>query len=293
MSYLHIDNLYKSQEVLMFKEVYCLEKIHGTSSHIKWKHETNTIHLFSGGAEHSNFEKLFNIDFLRQKFIEVFPYDDAVIFGEAYGGKMQGMSKTYGKELKFIGFDVKVGEVWLNVPNAEDVCNKFGLEFVSYVKMKTNTDELNAEAYSDSVQAVRNGMGSGHKREGIVIRPLIELRKNNGERIICKYKRHEFCETKTKREISPEKLQIIEDANAIADEWVTPMRLEHVLQKFPSDVNMESMGDVNKAMVEDVYREGRGEIVESKEANKAISRRTVALFKQKLENKLQNYNENE
>ena len=34
MAYLHIDNLYKNQEILMFKECYALEKIHGTSGTI-------------------------------------------------------------------------------------------------------------------------------------------------------------------------------------------------------------------------------------------------------------------
>ena len=86
--------------------------------------------------------------------------------------------------------------------------------------------------------------------------------------------------------ISPEALKVLEDAKAIAEEWVTNLRLEHVLQKFPADVNMESMGDVIKAMIEDVYREGREEIVESKEASKAIGQKTVQLFKQKLQSKL-------
>jgi hypothetical protein len=30
MGYLHIDNLYKSQDILLFKRCYALEKIHGT-----------------------------------------------------------------------------------------------------------------------------------------------------------------------------------------------------------------------------------------------------------------------
>ncbi len=29
MGYLHIDNLYKNQTILLFKEAYCMEKIHG------------------------------------------------------------------------------------------------------------------------------------------------------------------------------------------------------------------------------------------------------------------------
>ena len=286
MSYLHLNNLYKDQTILLFKEAYSLEKIHGTSSHISWNAETKEINFFAGGESHEKFVALFNKEHLIVKFNEVFPDMDVVIFGEAYGGKQQGMSHTYGKELKFIGFDVKVGDYWLNVPNAEDVCKQFGLEFVHYDKIEVNLENLNKYRDMMSVQAVRNGILEPKKREGIVLRPLVEMRLNNSDRVICKYKPDEQMETKTKREVSDEQLKVLSDAKAIGDEWVTSMRLEHVLQKFPADVNMESMGDIIKAMIEDVYREAKGEIVESKEVGKAIGGVAVKLFKQKLNNTL-------
>lgn len=286
MGYLHISNLYKSQTILLFKEAYAMKKIHGTSTHIGWKFESKDVRYSSGGESNVAFAALFNKEFLQAKFAEIFPDVDVTIYGEAYGGKQQGMSHTYGKVLKFIGFDVHVGDVWLNVPNAEDVCGQFGLEFVSYQKIEVNLENLTKYRDVDSVQAIRNGMGAGKKREGIVLRPLIEMKTNNGERVICKYKPDEQIETKTKREINPEQLKILEDAKAISEEWAVNLRLEHILQKFPNDVNMESMGDIIKAMIEDVYREGKGEIIESKEASKAIGQKTVQLFKQKLQNRL-------
>ena len=39
-------------------------------------------------------------------------------------------------------------------------------------------------------------------------------------------------------------------------------------------------------MVEDVYREGEGELVQSKAVEKAIGKKTVFLFKKKLEDAL-------
>ena len=285
MGYLHISQLYKDQTILLFKECYAMEKIHGTSAHIGWKFETKQIHFFTG-ENHQVFLSLFDEAFLKAKFEEVFPDQDVVIFGEHYAGKCQGMSGTYGKVSKFIGFDVKVGNAWLNVPNAEDVCQQFNIEFVHYEKIPTILELLDLEMNKPSVQAVRNGITEPKKREGVVLRPLVEMRTNNGDRIICKYKPEEFGETKTKREVSPEQLKVLSDAKEIAEEWVTNMRLEHVLQKFPADVSMESMGDIIKAMIEDVYREGRDEIVESKEVGKAIGGVTVKLFKQKLQNTL-------
>jgi hypothetical protein len=259
--------------------------VHNSSAHIGWKFETKQVRFFTG-ENHELFLSLFDKNFLIKKFEEIFPDQDVVIFGEHYGGKCQGMSHTYGKVSKFIGFDVKVGNVWLNVPNAEDVCDNFNIEFVHYDKIEVNLDNLNKYRDNPSVQAYRNGCGNDKKREGIVLRPFIEMRTNNGERVICKYKPDEEMETKTKREVSPEQLKILSDAKEIAEEWTTNKRLEHVLQKFPADVGMESMGDIIKAMIEDIYREGKDEIVESKAVGKAIGKQTVTLFKQKLQNKL-------
>jgi len=286
MGYLHIDNLYLNQTILLFKQCYALEKIHGTSTSIVWKFENKHIHVNTGGIGNTEFNALFDKEFLKEKFMEIFPDQDVRIYGEGYGGKTQGMSHVYGKELKFIGFDVKVGSVWLNVPNAEDVCKQFRLEFVAYDIIDTDLESLTAHRDLPSVQAERNGCGSDKKREGDVLRPLVEMRTNNGERVITKFKPAEKMETKTKREVSAEMLQVLADAEDIAEEWVTNMRLEHVLQKFPADVNMESMGDIVKAMVADVYREGREEIVESKAAEKAIGRMTVKLFKGKLTSRI-------
>ena len=61
MGYRHINNLYKSQEVLMFKECYVSEKIHGTSAHIGWDVEnTKKVKFFSGGSSHLMFTSLFD-----------------------------------------------------------------------------------------------------------------------------------------------------------------------------------------------------------------------------------------
>ncbi len=47
---------------------------------------------------------------LKKKFLET-GLEEVTIYGEGFGGKMQGMSDTYGKELRFVAFDVKIGHV--------------------------------------------------------------------------------------------------------------------------------------------------------------------------------------
>jgi hypothetical protein len=198
------------------------------------------------------------------------------------------MSNTYGKELKFVAFDVSVNDLWLEVPKAESVCNALNIEFVDYVKVPTDLEALNAERDKPSTQAKRNGIEEDKIREGVVLRPLVEFIMKNGSRVIAKHKRDEFKETKTPREVSPEQFKILEDAKAIADEWVTEMRLKHVLDKLPQGINVESTKMVIEAMVEDVYREAKGEIVESKDVTKFIGSRTAQLFKQKIQSQLSN-----
>lgn len=285
MGYLHIDNLYKNQDILLFKECYALEKIHGTSAHISWRGEKG-LHFFSGGSPAKLFEGLFDKETLEQKLKEKIGDKSVTIYGEAYGGKEQGMSATYGKELKFVVFDVKIDELWLNVPAAEAFATSLGLEFVHYIRIPTDILTIDAERDADSVQAVRNGVGSGKKREGVILRPLVELRGNNSERVISKHKRAEFKETKTPREVDPDKLAVLTEATTIAEEWVTVMRLQHVLDKLPQPWDISQTPDVIHAMIEDVIREAAGEIVDSKEVRKAIGKKTSMEFKRFLKHRL-------
>lgn len=288
MGYLSIDNLYKNQDILLFKECYAMEKIHGTSAHIRWNADTKQLSFFSGGEKHDRFVSLFDVDFLKNLLELTFIDSDVVIYGEAYGGKQQGMSKTYGTELKFIAFDVNIRGNWLEVPKAEGLCKDLDIEFVDYVQIPTDIEKINFERDRPSVQSVRNGIEGDRVREGVVLRPLKEFICKNGDRVISKHKGDAFKETSTAREVSPEQLQVLEHAQAISDEWVTEMRLQHVLQKLPQDINVEGTKLVIDAMIEDVLKEAKGEIVESREVKSAIGRAAAIMFKNKLQNGLKN-----
>lgn len=305
MGYLHIENLNRATQVLEFKHVYALEKIHGTSAHIAFDPEAQSAQLvdgelkttssgvsfFSGGEPYDKFVALFDVPTLEAKIKERFDWP-VMIYGEAYGGKQQGMSATYGPNLRFVVFDIKIGTHWLDVPKAHDVALALGLEFVDYELIPTDIESLDREKNKPSTQAVRNGMGDDKMREGIVLRPPFEVMLNNGKRIIAKYKREEFSERKsTAKVLDPGKQKIIADAQNVAFEFVTPMRLEHVLNRLISerDDKSYSMQDTKKVielMVEDVEREGEGEFTPSPAIKKAIGSQTVKLFKKKLADNL-------
>ena len=162
------------------------------------------------------------------------------------------------------------------------------MEFVDYTLISTDMALIDLERDRPSIQAMRNGIVEPKLREGVVLRPPFEVKLNNGNRVIAKHKRAEFAERATKVELDPTKRDLMTNADAIAIEWVTPMRLEHVIDTIISNrdsktMDMSDTQSVIVAMVEDITREAAGEIVDSSHVRKAISRRAVQLFKQFLQ----------
>jgi len=284
MSYMDIDNLYKDTTIVdLFKECYATEKIHGTSAHIRFdpNNAGGQTSFFSGGVDHAKFTALFDKDKLTEIFKESEFPGVVFVYGEAYGGKCQGMGATYGPELRFIVFEVKVGEHWLSVPKAENVALRLGLEFVHYRKIPATAEAVEAECLLDSVQAVRNGRGEGRMREGVVLHPLIELRKNNGGRVIAKHKRPEFRETTKEVNIDPAKREAYASAKVVAEQWVTPMRLTHVLDKLNMKADLGNMRMIINGMFDDVKKEGVG-FEWTPEIQKFIGSETAKIVKQRI-----------
>jgi hypothetical protein len=241
------------------------------------------VYYFSGGESPEQFALAVERWRLFRGF-ETLGHDSVTVYGEFYGGRCMGMKDTYGSTLKFVAFEVTVGDRWLSVPQAADVASKLGLEFVHFEKVPATIEALDAARARPSEQARRNGILEPRPSEGIVVRPLVEFTRNNGSRVIAKYKNESFRETTTTRNVvSPEKLAVLVRAQEIADEWVTDMRLEHVLAKVePRPTGLEQAGAVIRAMIEDVRRESAGEVEWSKEAEKAIGSATAKKFKAKL-----------
>jgi hypothetical protein len=281
-----------------------LEKVDGTSSRVIFtrsvteytdnlnKKSVGNFHYHGGGITGEQFKGLFNTAELEPK-LAALPGDKITIFGESYGGKLQGKSAFYGPDIKFVAFDVKVDDRWLPVPDAESLVLSLGLEFVHYVKIPTKLSEIDFWRDATSEQAIRNGVttrdGQWIRREGVVLRTLDEVFDRRGNRIIAKHKRDEERETKTPRKVvDPAKAELIKDARRVAEEFVVAERLRHVLQKIPGEpiVDMTRTKEVINAMREDVLREGAGEFEPSDTVNAEIGKRTAQLLKQYLADKL-------
>jgi hypothetical protein len=295
MGYAHISNLYKDQSILLFRRCWAMEKVHGTSAHVTFRAEPSpAIRFFSGGESHERFVALFDRDSLVEKFL-LLGHHEVTIYGEAYGGRQQGMRETYGDELRFIAFDVQMGGAsgasitgdwtghWLSVPDACQLVVSVGLEFVPYADTSTDLADLDRQRDAPSEVARRRGCGDDKAREGVVLRPPVEMALGGGRprRVVAKHKREAFSERATPQKIvDPAKLAVLAQASAIAQEWVTPMRLSHVLARVPGPIDKLATGRVILAMIEDVYRESAGEIVQSRDAATAIGRRTSELLRE-------------
>ena len=286
--------------------------VHNTSAHIQYHPEKlvsdgnggeileSPMLTFSpGGCKYDHF--MLNFPQARQDEIllkissDWKRFADITIYGEAYGGKLQKMGDTYGPDLKFIAFEVLIGESWLTVDRAAFFCSELGIEFVHYERGPATIEWLDSQRDADSVQAIRNGMGPGKKREGIVVHPLMELVYPQGEgRIIAKHKRDDFAEFAHQPKVQDEgKAKRIFAAEQIVDQWVVPMRLDHVVDALAvskgvasDDLDIKNTKEVIAGMVADLQKEGSDEIIFTPELLKVIGNKTVALWKQYLNNKI-------
>lgn len=289
MGYLKIPNLYSDPRILeeeKGRDVYALEKIHGTSCHFAFEAGQPAPRVYSGGIKNDLFVAQFDLVALQAAFGRFLKgkwgLPKVVVYGEGYGGKCQAMSYVYGKETRFVAFDVKINGEWLPVDAADFVARSLGFDFVDYETVPCTIEALNAARDKPSAQAARNGMGVQYG-EGIVVRPIME--KTYGQiRAIFKHKRAEFSEHKTPREVTNAERVVLAEARAIADEWVTEMRLDHVLDKVlgPDAPTIEKTGAVVAAMIGDIETEGAAEIVLNAEARRAIGHAAARIYKARV-----------
>lgn len=294
MSYAHIINLYADQRILRYTVIAALEKIHGTSAHVSVG--DGGVVTFSGGGETQHrFLTCFDVPTLEAALkAECIArgFSHVTIYGEAYGGSQQRMAKVYGPRLRFVAFDVKANGVWLDLIDAQEFVWSVGLDFVPYNIISNDLAAIDAERDAPSEQARKNGVEGDQPREGVVLKCLKETVDEEGERVLAKHKQDRVAEMATPRKVvDPAQQVVLDDAVAIAKEWVVLNRLEHVLGALlrtrheagnEAPLGIQDTGTVCAAMVEDVIREAGREIVVSKEAKTAISKRASLLFREHL-----------
>jgi len=164
------------------------EKVDGTNIRVMFDGETLS---FGGKTDRASIPALLvnklNDRFLSQLglFKEHF-IEGVCLYGEGYGAKIQKGGGNYRPDQDFVLFDVKVGEWWLKREDVEGIAKTFGLDVVPVLYTGT---------LIDLVLFVREGFKStwgDFQAEGVVARPMVELKARNGSRIITKLKYKDF-----------------------------------------------------------------------------------------------------
>jgi hypothetical protein len=164
------------------------EKVDGTNIRVMWDGDTVR---FGGKTDNAQLPAPLVARLQERfpdgsKFKTAFGDGSACLYGEGYGARIQKGGGNYRPDQDFVLFDVKIGDWWLLRSDVEDVASHLGLDVVPVVGVGTLFDGITL------VRRYLKSIWGNFEAEGIVARPLVELRARNGDRIITKIKARDF-----------------------------------------------------------------------------------------------------
>ena len=186
------ENIWRNETVKFLKDIdwEFTEKIDGTNIRIYWDgHKVNyygrtdkaqipsmlmnkLIELFGGNVNEEMFEQKFG-------------NQPVMLIGEGYGVKIQN-GGLYREDNSFILFDVCINNKYLSRDNVKDIANAFNIEMIPTIFIGS------LEKGIEFVKSEPNSTIGKAKMEGLVARPLKELKDENGNRLIVKIKVCDF-----------------------------------------------------------------------------------------------------
>ena len=169
---------------------YFTEKIDGTNIRIHWDgHKVE----FAGRTDKAQIPKPL-MDYLittfdsmeaEEMFEQKFGDSDVILFGEGYGAKIQN-GGAYRSDVSFILFDVQIDDTWLKRDSVEDIASAFGIDIVPIIFVG------NIKKAVDFVKTKPKSTIGTANMEGLVGRPVIEMKDRLGNRVIVKIKVCDF-----------------------------------------------------------------------------------------------------
>ena len=177
---------------LRFNDWQFTEKIDGTNISVEWDGHAVSFH---GRTEKAQIPKHL-LEYLERTFLtteaeELFEqtYGDknVILYGEGYGAKIQN-GGNYRSDVSFILFDVLIGDNWQEREWVEKTAKMFGIDVAPVVFVGTLEEGI------DYVMEHHPSTIGTAMMEGIVGRPMVEMRDRLGKRIIVKIKREDFKE---------------------------------------------------------------------------------------------------
>lgn len=172
------------------------EKVDGTNIRVYWDGHTVS---FGGRTDKAaiptdlvnRLNELFGGETNAQIFEEAFGEKEVILFGEGYGAKIQKGGGNYiSNGVDFILFDVLIENNYQSREWVEKTAAMFNIKVVPIVGTGTLWEAVSyVKTHPMSVIAEKE-----HEMEGIVCRPMVELRDRCGNRIIVKIKWNDIKE---------------------------------------------------------------------------------------------------
>jgi hypothetical protein len=178
------------------------EKIDGTNVRIMWDGAHITFNGKTDGAQMPGglvqfLQGMFGTPEMLERFSVTFGTQPITIYGEGFGGKIQGGSK-YSPTSIFAAFDVRIEEYWLKHPDFVASCESLGIPRVPVLLKPFDGGEI--WTLDEAIDYARKGFSSNYARgelyvpaEGVIAKPTTELRTRLGERIVIKIKTLDFA----------------------------------------------------------------------------------------------------
>ena len=158
---------------------------YGLSSRVSFGGKTDNAQLYSGLV--TRLQELFTQD----KMLTQFGCDNATLYGEGCGPKIQKGGHLYFGRNEFVLFDVRVGNWWLKREDVDEIANNLGCRRAPVV-LTGNLIAARMAAEVGFQSAFQADPVNLKMAEGLVGRPLVELTARDGGRIITKIKTKDF-----------------------------------------------------------------------------------------------------
>jgi len=183
--------VYRNEEFALLKDAlwYFSEKIDGTNIRVHWDgHQVE----FAGRTDKAQIPNDL-LEYLKKTFgglvnEEIFEQNfggkDVILYGEGYGPKIQA-GGNYRDNVSFILFDVQIDDIFLKRDDVEAISRKFDIDYAYTIFVGTLQQGIDYIKGHPKSLIAKN---KDYYMEGIVGRPVVELRDRLGRRIITKIK---------------------------------------------------------------------------------------------------------
>ena len=180
-------------EFLQHNEWEFTEKVDGTNVRVHWDgHKVE----FAGRTERAELPKnlldalneIFGTPEAEELCEQTFGEKEVILFGEGYGGKIQGCGRGYRKEEWFVLFDILIGDNYQSREWVEKTAQMFGVQAVPILFSGSILDGVLFVCGHQKSVIAENDI----YMEGIVGRPKVELKDRCGNRVIVKIKWNDF-----------------------------------------------------------------------------------------------------